>query len=398
MRKSPPPSPRKMDIHPIFKQQHAAVTYQAPAYLDNLRKVVFATIGVGVVVIAYVGWWFVLATGLHDDGLAWIDHLRLGGYTVSYSHMEVGGFPFKLRLTVETPDIAPPIDKQPWSWRGETVFLDTRPWNFNHMTLRLTGRQSVNFIQDGKALNLSGSAETLSAEFDIGEGAGQDIDITVAGLGLSDRERQKGLEVQAASLTLRKGIDKRGGLETQAVNLSVDAEDVAVPGLFRLPLGEHLQKLTLRASVLGKMQPGASQADTLAAWRDDGGTVEIDRLVVGYGPLGLNAQGTLALDGSLQPIGAFTAKVEGFHKTVDTLRHLRLIKARDAITAKVVLGVLSKKGRNGGPATLSLPLTLQGQKLFGGPVPLLEIPPIDWPGAPPPDGNGGEAAGPQKTP
>jgi hypothetical protein len=97
-----------------------------------------------------------------------------------------------------------------------------------------------------------------------------------------------------------------------------------------------------------------------------------------HGPLKINTNGTLALDGKLQPIGALTANLEGFFETIDALKRLGVVKARNAITAKVVLGVLSRAPSGGGPAILNLALTAQNRYLYLGPVRLLELPEIKW--------------------
>jgi hypothetical protein len=116
----------------------------------------------------------------------------------------------------------------------------------------------------------------------------------------------------------------------------------------------------------------------LVKWRDGGGTVEVARLNLAYGFLDVWANGTMALDGDMQPIGAFTAKVEGFFPLVDALKEKGLVRARDAVTAKVVLGVLAKKPADGGPPTLNLPLTVQGRKVYAGPLALAQVPAIPW--------------------
>ena len=79
-------------------------------------------------------------------------------------------------------------------------------------------------------------------------------------------------------------------------------------------------------------------------------------------------------------MGAFTARIQGFFDAVDLLREKGLIRSRAATTAKIVLGALSKKSAEGGAATVSLPVTVQDRTLFTGPVPLMRLPPLVWPG------------------
>ena len=69
-----------------------------------------------------------------------------------------------------------------------------------------------------------------------------------------------------------------------------------------------------------------------------------------------------ALDNKLQPIGALTV-LEGFYQTIDALKALGVVTARNAITAKVLIGVLSRAPVDGGPPVLNLSITAQNQNL-----------------------------------
>jgi len=129
--------------------------------------------------------------------------------------------------------------------------------------------------------------------------------------------------------------------------------------------------------VLGDV-PKEPWPEAIQKWSDKGGTIEIEALKVAYGPLRLQADGTLALDGELQPIGAFSGRAEGFYETVDALRERGLVRGRDATAARFVLGALAKQPEWGGPAVLELSLSIQNRRLYTGPVPLLELGRLRW--------------------
>jgi hypothetical protein len=96
-----------------------------------------------------------------------------------------------------------------------------------------------------------------------------------------------------------------------------------------------------------------------------------------------DATGTVALDGRMQPVGAFTARIQGFFEAVEALRARGLIRGRDASMAKLVLGAMARPAPGGGPPVLSLPVTLQDRVLYAGPVALVRLPELRWPGQPP---------------
>ncbi|MEE8393947.1 MAG: DUF2125 domain-containing protein, partial [Rhodospirillales bacterium] len=180
-------------------------------------------------------------------------------------------------------------------------------------------------------------------------------------------------------------------------DLRFDGEGMTVPRDMGLPLGHVFESLSFEAGVLGPVQPGSWPA-TLAAWRDLGGTVEVRELRAVYGPMTIKASGTMAVDAEVQPIGAFTAKVRGFFETIDVLKRHDLIGGADAMAAKLLLGVMSRRPEGGGPPALNLAITIQDQKLFAGPVKLADIPAVKWGASDRTDGpaSGPQASGPQE--
>ena len=72
------------------------------------------------------------------------------------------------------------------------------------------------------------------------------------------------------------------------------------------------------------------------------------------------------------------ARAQGFFEALEALRRQGVIDGRDAMTATVVLGVMSRRPANGGPASLSVPLSIQSRSLFVGPVAVSRLPEVRW--------------------
>ncbi|MCH8237896.1 MAG: DUF2125 domain-containing protein, partial [Proteobacteria bacterium] len=162
-----------------------------------------------------------------------------------------------------------------------------------------------------------------------------------------------------------------------AVDLSAKVESIQygrepVPGLGRTTAG-----LDLEASVTGDL-PERLDAEALAQWRDRGGTVEIRRLDIRHGPLAVEGDGTLALDGDMQPMGAFTFLVRGFLEALDRLREAGVIEEHPARLAKTVLGALARNPGGDGGGELKVPLTIQERWLYVGPVGIGRMPVLHW--------------------
>jgi hypothetical protein len=165
-----------------------------------------------------------------------------------------------------------------------------------------------------------------------------------------------------------------------SARFAVEVDDVMppqdfVPAAFR----KEIDVARLEGEVMGPFQPEFSRA-AATAWRDLGGTVEFSALELRWGALTVNAVGTMALDESLQPLAALTATVTGFNETIDALRAAGAIQQKEADAAKAVLNLLAKPPRLlSGPPEITVPVTIQNQRLSLGPVALLTLPYVVWP-------------------
>jgi len=139
--------------------------------------------------------------------------------------------------------------------------------------------------------------------------------------------------------------------------------------------------LLLKATISGGL-PLRHDGAAMAEWRDGGGTVEISQLAAKHGPLSMSGDGTGALDDTLQPIGAFSLRVQGVMETVDRLEVAGLIKQRAAVLIKTVLAALTKSQGSGDGSELKVPLSIQDGKIFVGPVAVAKVPVVRWPARP----------------
>jgi hypothetical protein len=375
-----------MRVHSVFKQEHAALSYRPPAYLRILKAGMTVFVTVAVIVILYVLIWFVMASQLRQGVEEWVEQRRADGQTVRYSRLEMGGFPFLLRAIVEGPAMGMENAAAPWAWEGSRAVVSMRPWNPWRVEVDLAGTHKVGL---GGGATYDGAAGELTVDLALGGDWPERIGLTVRALAFARSGGATALKIGRATVEARHHDfpdDEPPDHQTRVLEVSLKSQGLRVPSELGLPLGRNISALNLEAALLGATPPG-TLLESLAKWRDGGGTVEVGHLSLDYGPLVLRGNGTLALDAAMQPIGSFTAKIQGFFETINVLRRKGLVRSRDAVTAKLVLGILAKKPPGGGPATFSLPLTLQNQTLYAGPVSIATVPPIEWSGPvpPPPD-------------
>lgn len=357
---------------------HPAMVYRPPRYLSALK---WSGIGLAVlaaIAAAYVGYWFFAAGQLRDGVLAWIEARRQEGLTVDYARFDIGGFPFRLQVRVDAPSVAAPSAETPWGWEGQRLYAEARPWSPWSFTTLAPGNHALVVTVEGKSRIFHGRSERAAGHFELDSGHLQSAQLELTDLVIDEVDAGQHWTADRIAVSAELAPLEEGTHRTPVADLRLQAADLKLPEEMPLPLGHQMAALDLAATLLGPI-PDGPLADGLARWRDGGGTIEVRRLSAEYGPLALNADGTLALDGELQPVGAFTARVEGFFETVDALRNRGIIRPGDAVTAKMILGVLAKRAA-GGRTNLTIPVSVQDRHLFAGPVPLIEIPPISWGG------------------
>jgi hypothetical protein len=164
-----------------------------------------------------------------------------------------------------------------------------------------------------------------------------------------------------------------------AVSMSVKAEAIDLPARLNWPLGPHIASVRLDAALNGPLPDATGLTAVATAWRDDGGSLEVRHVETHWGPLGLTATATLALDPELQPMGTGTAQVTGYAATLDALAKNGLMSRSAATTANAVLSLLADTPGDGGPSEVDVPLSLQYRTLSMRQVPLVRLPELDWP-------------------
>jgi hypothetical protein len=143
-------------------------------------------------------------------------------------------------------------------------------------------------------------------------------------------------------------------------------------------LGPLISAVSTEVLVKGDLDTGSADIAALTAWRDGGGTVEFSSIKLRWGPVRISADGTLALDGDLQPVGSFATRIAGLENFVTAMETSGVLSPSDAAIARVTLAILTRPSDDGGPNRAEIPITLQDRTLRLGPVALIQFPPIVW--------------------
>jgi hypothetical protein len=312
-----------------------------------------------VVVLAALvaGAWVLLSRQIEGQILAWTEMRRAEGYTVTWTKLDIGGFPFSFDLTLTEPRIA----RDGWSARGPRLLATLLPWRTDRIdlaapSLAVTGLEAAASIQAVTAFVMieGGNATQVTIDGDAAAvllrdqnfGSAERVRFVI------DRFSPANTDWQTESLVGKARLQR-----------AQPAPDLASQLLFSDPFD-----LDLEGAIKGPIT-------TLAGWRDAGGTADLTRLQLAWGPLKLDGNATLAIDAQMRPLGAGTAKLQGLSPVLDRLAAKGQIRAQEASIAKIVLGLVSQPTASGA-SEVTVPITAQDGKLFLGPVPVATLRPL----------------------
>lgn len=340
-----------------------------------LRWAVAVAVLAAVLAALYVVYWFTMALQLRSGIAEWAAARRTEGIAVTYQGPELSGFPFRVRARLENPTMQADAAATPWRWQGTRAYVELRPWNFSRLTVRLPGRHELRFVNAGRETAIDATAQAMAADIDFASGRAVAAGVIGEGIVASGNREFAGARIGRLAATVRMPVPAKADHTTPTVDFDATLEKGRLPDRVEAALGRDVARLALAGQVLGAVPKGPPK-QAFAAWRDAGGTVKLDRAAADYGPLALKGDGTLALDKAMQPIGAFTANIEGLFETIDRLREKGLIRGRDSVTAKVILGAFMRK--DGGRHALNIAVTVQDRTVYVGPVALIGLPEIQW--------------------
>lgn len=271
----------------------------------------------------YSAYWFHVAGNLRQAVLDEAARRRAEGYDAAWESYRVEGYPAAFRIAFTHPALNHRAGAGKWAVSAERLVAEARPW-----------APGIWRAEAGR----------------IGLDAGSETRIDEA--------------AATVAFPLAPPANHRETAFTADMVLSRLTVSGQIPGL-----GTAIETVSLSLAVKGAVDK------SLSAWRDDGGTVELQNAAIDWGPLSATGAGTLALDEKMQPMGALTARIKGYGAAIDALAAGKAMQPGDASLAKFVLAALSKPDADGKPR-IEAPVTLQNGFVYLGPAKLARLPEI----------------------
>ena len=333
-----------------------------------LRVVLLFLAAAGFAIAGYTAYWYSAAEELRDGISRWSEERRAAGWQVDLGDPDITGFPLRIEIFLQTPRLEG-FNGQ-WRWTAPNVRAYAAPWSLGQVSVFAPGIH-VYTNRKGDFWAELGAAEAQIAI--VPSGLDQAV-IRFSSINIRPPDGAR-LQVETVIARIQNGVAIDAAVQSPELGwgIAVDARDITLPARWNPALGRTMARLSLDTVLTGRMERRQTVPETLARWRDSGGVVEVKALAVDWQALALRADGTFALDEGLQPEGAMTADIRGIDRTTDQLIAAEVIDARTAFAAKVANRALSFRG-----GSAKLPLSIQKQRLYMGPVPLLQLKRVRW--------------------
>lgn len=318
--------------------------------------------------------WQIMANRIETRVEAWAEARRAEGLSAEHGGIAVGGFPLHWRVSVARPTLAG-AGATGWIWHGDGVEAALAPFAMREVAIRFSG-DHIFSAGSGSV----GGGWRLRADQPDGrvilrpDGRLDRLELNFAGVTLTRLPDAAPVRVDRLTAMAVVPPSAGGDHRTESFTLTLNLDNVG-PLQPPIPaLGATAEAVRLDLVFKGRL-PSGRLATALPAWRDDGGTLEINRLAVRWGPIDADGNGTLALDEQNRLLGAFTARWRGYEETIDALQATGQIPPWPAAGAKVALNALARQQANGAKQ-VEIPLTAQNGRLYVAGIPLMRLQPL----------------------
>jgi hypothetical protein len=320
---------------------------------------------------AYSAYWMIVARRIENGVAAWAQSMRAREVDAQWQRMGVGGFPVGFRIDLRQVVLRDRSLHPAPELHIPALRASAAPWDFDDWRLNAPAGLSADLAAAGDRLPLHLAADTADGA------AAFDAERSTIWLRLQNLSAAIGgtvhIRVADGWITLP---EKRPRRHTQPnFGLAADLHRVQLPAAARA-LGDTIEELAFGITVKGAL-PRGNLIRALAAWRDAGGTIELDNLDLRWGGLGATATGTIALDRDLQPIGGFSGAIEGYDRILRALVQTGRMRRGDAGLAQLALTMLAKAGPDGRPQ-IATSFTIENGQMFLGPARLGPAPRLAW--------------------
>ncbi|MGE0260257.1 MAG: DUF2125 domain-containing protein [Alphaproteobacteria bacterium] len=319
----------------------------------------------------YTALWFYVSSRMADEIAQWAGEQRLHRRDVSWDKLRMGGYPLAFSVTANEVRFRDLMPGRAGEIKAPLIEASTRPWNFRSWAIDApSGLTAIGGPADAPRVRLTSQSASGSVAID----AGRDIAVTVD---LQHPAFENGERVAARAAIVSASLPQEPARShaDASLGLAIAAYDLQVPGL-PAPFRGAINELAFDIRMLGPI-PDLPLREAAAAWRDAGGTIEVEKIAARSGDFAVTGSGTVALDREMQPEAAFSGSVRGYDRLIAGLSEIGVLPLGGSVLATVGLSLLAKPAADGHPQ-IKTSFTIQNGEMSLGPIKLGNAPHIEW--------------------
>ncbi|MBR72948.1 MAG: hypothetical protein CMM30_08425 [Rhodospirillaceae bacterium] len=332
---------------------------------------------ISIFLFGYTSYWYIAADQIEKEIIKEQKNQSLKGRALSFDKMSITGFPFRFETLFQSPKIR--IPNSGLKIESRKLVFSMKPWDYTHISIAPDNITSIEHQKNGITNLYNTGINSGNIKISLKNNKVNIVDIKLSQLNFKSPFTREPASINElyAQIDL-SGIGQFSSLNTETIKLHLNINKIGIPDDFGAEMGKYVEYFQFSADLFGPIS-GDKIKDKIINWRDSGGIIELETLKGRWGPLEIDANGTLAIDNEMRPLAALTSNVAGYSDMIDSLIMSNAIPFGDAFLAKVAFNMLAEEREDGGPRVLeNVPLTIQDGLLSIGPMELGKVKPIKF--------------------
>ncbi|MBI37067.1 MAG: hypothetical protein CL568_05730 [Alphaproteobacteria bacterium] len=343
-----------------------------------------------IIITTLSAFWFFLTYQAQTRITDWAASQSNQNIQISWQDIHFTGYPFKIRMLLERPEIRLIRYNRKSYWKSSSVIISSSLFSPKNVVVSAPGSHKININLPKNTFHAAIEAEEVLAQsinFPTKK-IKRKYDSKMSNLIISPNNWRDSIGIDNFMIELsdhsvistnKKAIHPIG----KSLSSKIEIKGINIPSFPKLDktlkkLGTKVESVSGKFHLKGELGLRPFSVDQLRSWRDKGGTIELDQIKLVWGSLIAETNGTLALDKELQFQGSFATNIRGLDDVVNLLEKDQVLNRTKASFIKLALPIFIQNPEKGAQSLIRVPMTLQNRHLKVGPVTLAKFPKIKW--------------------
>lgn len=320
--------------------------------------------------------WFIGASYIKNNAEQWLSKAKNKGVEVSFSSLEVSGYPFSFQIDLSPLKVAVK-KKRNIAIDSQHTRLSWKLFSPNSLEIDFSGYNSI--ALDDQIIDLKSETSFVTVKLSYFK----DLSKIQATLENSHILSSKGaFDVKHAHLNFHQTSSVLSS-QKKSYDLLADIKEIKIIDLHPSHqkvaevLGNDISKITFKADIIGKLFLKGDMKKNLRIWRDDKGFAKIHQLDFVTEKLGFKGKGEFGISPNNTPMTVIQGDIMGITSLLKQLARLKIISSKVEKSSRLVLSFLMKKDKETGKNILSSEVIIKDGYLFIGPLKVIKVPPLD---------------------